>query len=276
MLKVIKIASWPGRFGNKILTTALALYYGYENDYDFIELPKTKQQFSNTYYIDLKEDNDISLNHYEKIDKIKDKKIMPDFWDQDFYKLKMTMYKDKVMQKIKKLYTLPQKIKKSNEDTLHIHIRSGDIMKKNNGFYMVQPPLAYYCKIIEQKKWEKVIIVSEDTINPCINVLINKYKNVEYFGTNVLDIDLIELLSATNIVSGRGTFIPCLAFFMEDLLTFHYPNDGDYRIHHFIKKHFGKKALRHDDFKVYYKTIANLGGWNYSDTIKNTMLTIKN
>ena len=114
MLKVIKIASWPGRFGNKILTTALALYYGYENDYDFIELPKTKQQFSNTYYIDLKEDNDISLNHYEKIDKIKDKKIMPDFWDQDFYKLKMTMYKDKVMQKIKKLYTLPQKSKKSN------------------------------------------------------------------------------------------------------------------------------------------------------------------
>ena len=75
---------------------------------------------------------------------------------------------------------------------------------------------------------------------------------------------------------GRGTFIPCLAFFMEDLLKFHYPNDGDDRIHHFINNHFGKKTLRHDDFKVYYKTIANLGGWNYSDTIKKAMLTIKN
>ena len=276
MLKVIQIPNWPGRLGNKILTTMLALYYGYKHNYDFIELPKTKQQFSNIYYIDLKENNDISFNLYEPIDKIKNKKIMEDFWNQTFSKINITTNIDKVIKKIKKIYTLPKPWEKYNENVLHIHIRSGDIMIKNNGYNMVQPPLAYYCNIIEERDWEKIIIVSEDILNPCINALLKKYKNIEYFGKNILDIDIMELLSSTNIVSGRGTFIPCLAFFMEDLITYHYPNDGDDRIHYFVEKHLHKKNVRRHDFKLYYKTIENLGGWNYSDAIKNAMLTIKN
>ena len=88
MLKVIQIPNWPGRLGNKILTTMLALYYGYKHNYDFIELPKTKQQFSNIYYIDLKENNDISFNLYEPIDKIKNKKIMEYFLESNIFKNK--------------------------------------------------------------------------------------------------------------------------------------------------------------------------------------------
>ena len=177
---------------------------------------------------------------------------MEDFWNQTFSKINITTNIDKVI-KNKENIQLPKPWEKYNENVLHIHIRSGDIMIKNNGYNMVQPPLAYYCNIIEERDWEKIIIVSEDILNPCINALLKKYKNIEYFGKNILDIDIMELLSATNIVSGRGTFIPCLAFFMEDLITYHYPNDGDDRIHYFVEKHLHKKSVRRHNFKLYYK-----------------------
>ena len=43
---------------------------------------------------------------------------------------------------------------------------------------MVQPPCIFYENEINKKKWEKVVIVSEDTVNPCINYLVEKYENV--------------------------------------------------------------------------------------------------
>jgi hypothetical protein len=211
--------------------------------------------------------NDITNNKWECF-------YMKNFFTYDFRLLKWNKYKDKVKTYLKNKLNFP-KINNFNNNILHIHIRSGDIMKVNKGCGMVQPPCIYYENEILRKNWEKVIIVSEDTINPCINFLTNKYDNVIYFGKKSLEDDIKELLSATNIMIGRGTFIQTLSLFMEHIDKIHYVNDGDDRIHYFLEIYNPDKCIKHNEYKKYFKEIEKMGGWNYNNKIKNLMLNYK-
>jgi hypothetical protein len=117
-----------------------------------------------------------------------------------------------------------------DESGLTIYIRSGDVFCRKstlqvlkqakklktgirrvlfgthrvNAFY-IQPPLAFYNLIIEQRKWSRIQIVAQDLENPVISALIDRHEQAEYVPGN-LGADINKLLSAQNLVIGYGTF----------------------------------------------------------------------
>ncbi len=126
---------------------------------------------------------------------------------------------------------LPEKIfSNTSEDGLTIHIRSGDIFKRKTAVEVfkearnplgglkrvlagthrvnplfVQPPLAFYQKVIESQPWSHALIVAQDTENPVIHALLRSYSNIEFQQRN-LESDITALLSAQNLIIGYGTF----------------------------------------------------------------------
>lgn len=97
------------------------------------------------------------------------------------------------------------------DDDLVIHIRSGDIFSTSavhSGY--AQPPLAYYKKVIDYAQPKRVIIVYEDTKNPCIEAL-QKYLSEKWIiyknFSEELGPSIALLLDAKNICSWRGSFV---------------------------------------------------------------------
>lgn len=89
-------------------------------------------------------------------------------------------------------------------NTLVIHIRSGDIFRRHPFFKYGQPPCNYYLDVIHMRNWSQIILVAEDNKNPCIKIL-SKEANIN-FKVNNLTTDLSILLNAPNLVLSRGSF----------------------------------------------------------------------
>tara|TARA_B110000444_G_C18833931_1_gene594857 strand:+ start:484 stop:1350 length:867 start_codon:yes stop_codon:yes gene_type:complete len=107
------------------------------------------------------------------------------------------------------------------EDTLVIHIRSGDIFDIPITSYF-QNPINYYQKLIEN--YEKVILVtSEEKNNPVIGKLL-KESNVTLHSSSV-EQDFNLLVNAVNLAtSGVGTFPIAAALLSKKLKNFYYTN----------------------------------------------------
>ena len=111
-----------------------------------------------------------------------------------------------------------------DDDTLVIHVRSGDIF----GYEMagkpawihqqyLQPPLEYYQMIIEKEAPKKIIIVSTpDFGNPVIAEIQKMHENVELI-TGTLQNDVSVLVSAKKLVTGFGSFAIMCALMSEKL-----------------------------------------------------------
>ena len=106
-----------------------------------------------------------------------------------------------------------------NENDLYIHIRSGDIfnseISKINVNY-AQPPLCFYEFIIDNFKFRKIFIISEDKSNPVINSLLNKYKKVLYLHNSFVE-DVSYIINAYNLVLSTSSFSLCLARLSKNL-----------------------------------------------------------
>ena len=100
------------------------------------------------------------------------------------------------------------------EDELYIHIRSGDVYLTEPSSYYAQPPLCFYEGIIKKWGFRNIFILSQDTKNPVINPLREKYN------AKLMTIDLPEtigyILSARNLVVSFGTFVPSLLRLIPD------------------------------------------------------------
>ena len=153
--------------------------------------------------------------------------------------------------KILKDAFLIKNIDKLNENYLIIHIRSGDIFRKNPHSNYVPPPLSYYMNQINIKNYEKIIIVSEDTINPVVNKLLQLYKNAIY-NKNTLEKDIKIILGATNVVFSVGTFVPSLLKMSNN-----------------IKYVYGKDC-NNNELKDYYKKMKP---WKNTHEQRNYILT---
>lgn len=99
-------------------------------------------------------------------------------------------------------------VNKIDDETVVIHIRSGDIFSRKNYYCPVvsrylQNPLSYYLQII--KDFKNVIVLTEDNLNPVIDEL-RKLNNVSIKICSV--VETIEImLSAKNLVtSGISSF----------------------------------------------------------------------
>lgn len=278
-LKIKKVIVLPrsGRLGNQILNIILAISLCIEYDINLIKLPNKPPLFYDKDFIYI---HNPVLNHGSNLYHRSEILYMKNFWFYDLKIFKIEKYRDKILNILNNTFSFP-KINHFNNNILHIHIRSGDIMTTHEPD-MVQPPCIYYENEIIKQKWDKVIIVSEDTKNPCIKYLTEKYDNVIYFGQNSLEYDVNELLSATNIMCGRGTFIPILSLFMPHLQKIHFPDDSDdfrrspcVEMSYFLETFHSEKCINHNEYKDYYNEIKKIGGWAYNKYIENLILTFR-
>lgn len=126
-------------------------------------------------------------------------------------------------------------ITKLDENDIVVHIRSGGIFVGGGTHpWYVPPPLSYYTKQLNKRNYNKIIIVSEDNVNPVVNKLLELYKNSTW-KKNHLTTDIKLILGATNIISSVGTFVFGLLLFSK-----------------YIKNHYGE-FNNNKELQGYYK-----------------------
>ena len=167
-----------------------------------------------------------------------------------------------------------------SENDLCIYMRSGDLFGSKctnitgrggtetsieSIYNRVQPPLDFYKKVIESRRWGKIRIVCEDTNNPNVNELLKLYPEVVYKKSSISE-DIETILSATNITYYNGNFLDALYIFSNTLKRFYC---------------FGKKFT--NQYKSGYECIyysANdyyeqMGPWMISKSQLKLMTTFK-
>ncbi|APZ55190.1 discoidin domain-containing protein [Salipiger abyssi] len=126
------------------------------------------------------------------------------------------------------LLDTPDEERRSRSSELVFHIRSGDIFSPNPHPGYVQPPLSYYTTILDDLRArgliDRVCIVSEDRLNPCIGAL---EAHVAAQGlplrmqSGTLAEDVGYLLGATHVVFGFGTFGYGICLLAENFASVH-------------------------------------------------------
>lgn len=87
-----------------------------------------------------------------------------------------------------------------------IHIRSGDIFTTFIQELYWQPPLSFYVNLLNKRKFTNVYLLSEDNANPCVDILLELFPNIQY-KQNTLEGDIKIILAAKTIISSHGTFV---------------------------------------------------------------------
>ena len=125
--------------------------------------------------------------------------------------------------------------KRTDKDTLVIHIRSGDIFKEGgtNTKY-AQPPLSYYTNIINTYKYTKIIILtnkasqiqkkfSKNLLNPVVKPLLEMYSYIELQNKESLEYDFGTLCNCYNLVISRGSFSNIVSILNKNLINLYIP-----------------------------------------------------
>lgn len=232
----IIVKRW-GRFWNELIQIINALYLARKIGIQMIYLEwcpnfMEKRRYKLDNIIITFNKNDIQwkcciINNFFYLEKKHVSEIIP---IQEYLNINTLIYNNLLNSTIKK-NTLSLEI-----NDLVIHIRSGDIFGKwlIHTLY-AQPPMAYYLQVIKMAQPWKVILVYEDTANPCVEALqkwlndkkipyINFCKNLQETVSLILD--------AKNICYWRGSFIPQITFLSKERKWNGYAYcNGNLRIH---------------------------------------------
>ncbi len=139
------------------------------------------------------------------------------------------VFKENISQNIKFL-----KDKNIDEETLVIHVRSGDIFSTPIKDYF-QNPINFYLQIIKEYK-KTLVVTSHDMLNPVCKEL-KGLKNV-YFQSLSIEDDFNTLYNAKNLAtSGAGTFPIAAALLSNKLENFYYTNL-------YLKEHLNPEMLK--------------------------------
>lgn len=204
------VSHWYGRLGNNIQQICNGIIYSSINGdgffsppHDLIEQIVIDQEDKTMvrpcrffHYNTQNKDFDIDINYlYKNISEVAKKYVVPAF--------KFSIQKP------------------LDDDTLVIHIRSGDIFahEHNPPHDYVPNPLCYYLTLIEE--YEKVIVVTEpDEYNPIVDEL-RKNDKVTIQSKSVGE-DFATLMRAKNIASsGTGTFAVAAALCSSEVKKFY-------------------------------------------------------
>lgn len=154
-------------------------------------------------------------------------------------------------------------MEKINE-TLFIHIRSGDIFSTDIHPAYVQPPYSFYKYIIDNNTFSQVVIVTADLQNPCTKKLLDNYPDIILLHSdNQLD-DVSILMQARHFVCGFGTFGYTIAFLNNNLQNIYIPD--------YCCRFFDQSITQ---FKVNKLTLNNyikIGEWKASEEQLKIML----
>ena len=162
-----------------------------------------------------------------------------------------------------------------NINDLYIHIRNGDVYKNPIlGEYYAQPPLCFYEKVIESKKFDKVYIIAENDDYPIIHKLINEYNHVIYKKGSLKE-DVSKLVYAYNIIGSISSFLTCLIKLNDNLKYFwefdiYHKREKFYHLHYSISN-FTRKYTTYimPPSQIYKKTMYF---WKRSEEQLNLMI----
>ena len=177
-----------------------------------------------------------------------------------FYKLNFTDFG-----KVNRFYVLRKEIinnlpkVKIKFDSLYIYIRGGDIFRYLNKSvaHYSQPPLCFYKKILNDFVFSKVTIISEDTSNPVIPMLLKEYSYIKYNKNNI-KLDISYLANSYNIVSATSSFILSIIKLNQNLkfvweYDFYKFSERYYLLHYSVYKFYFNytiyKMKVHDNYK---------------------------
>ena len=172
------------------------------------------------------------------------------------------------------LKNLPFIETKKNE--LYIHIRGGDIFIKAHKPYS-QPPYCFYKTIINENKFNKIFIISQDKLNPIVNKLIEEFPKI-IFRKNKIELDLAYLAYSYNIVGSISSFLIGIIKLNDNLINY-----WEYNIYRLKEKilHFHHSIYNYKrNYTIYLMNpsknyIENMYNWRASKRQINIMLKDK-
>lgn len=233
------ISNWYGRLGNNIQQICNGILFSEINNQGFfspphdlinvikfncdIETPVSYNRFF--HYNTISKDFDIDLNYlYSNIKRICELYVTPNF-----------------------KFNIGETF---DDDTLVIHIRSGDIfqIEFDSPHAYTPNPLSYYINLVNMFK--KVIVVTEsDNYNPIIPKL-EKYNNVTIQSSDIAT-DFSTLLRAKNLASsGTGTFSVAAALCSLNIKNFYYTNL-------YLDEHLNPEMLKSSSINLVMTNLKN-------------------
>jgi hypothetical protein len=97
-----------------------------------------------------------------------------------------------------------------SEETLVIHIRSGDIFGSMVHEAYIQPPFSFYLKIINKFNFKDIVVITQDDLsNPCIDLLKKAIPELRIQTSDDMT-DAGTILSARNLIIAHSSFSLCL------------------------------------------------------------------
>jgi hypothetical protein len=213
MNKINTVSHWYGRLGNNIQQICNGIIFSLISGDGFIS---PQHELIDTICIDVEEKLSVTPNRF----------FYYNTFNKDFDINLEYLYSN--IGKVAKKYITPNlKLNAKSafdDDTLVIHIRSGDIFahEHNPPHQYVPNPLIYYKNLIEF--FEKIIVVTEnDDYNPIISEL-KKCNKVKIQSTTVAN-DFLTLMRAKNLASsGIGTFAVAAALCSLNIKNFYCSN----------------------------------------------------
>ena len=191
------------KFGNALIALNKAIFYC-----EIIKCKKIYIQKNNNYYIrnTIKDDKyNLIIEEIDSPNNIKNINYISKYFFPYYYflgikpEIRFSVFKNEI------LSNLPYFTADPNE--LYIHIRSGDIfLKPCKESSYAQPPLCFYKTIIDNNKFNRIYIISQNDLNPVINELKKAYKNIVYF-KYYFEFDIVRLAKGYNIVGSISSFV---------------------------------------------------------------------
>lgn len=255
---MIKVSHWYGRLGNNIQQCAVG--------YMVAELMKSK------FCLDI--DHEVISKHQtifgNDSQEVSSKWF---YWEGPYQEVNIPReYIYNNMRRICKEYIFNQlqipKINSIGDDTIVIHIRSGDIFDQihPNGHQYTPNPLSFYNELL--KDFDKAIIVTEsDNNNPIVQILKENPK-VSIQSKSVAE-DFATLLAAKNLAnSGVGTFCVAAALCSQNIKNF-------YCTDLMLTEHLNYSMITDTDVKTHLFKLNDylkVGEWTNTEDQRNFIL----
>jgi hypothetical protein len=118
-------------------------------------------------------------------------------------------------------FTCPTYLK---DDALVVQIRSGDIFRTKTNINYKQPPVAYYEKIFQSRKWKSIIFVTEknpdELLNPVWLYYINdkhRQKNMKFQQSSSFQNDLHLMTCSHYLVAAHSSLFAFMVYLAPNL-----------------------------------------------------------
>ena len=255
----IKLSHWYGRLGNNIQQCAVGTMLAQESDDTFESL-----------------DHEI-IEKYEASFGRSTREVSNKcfYWEGPYCEVPLSSeFISSSMRKVCKEYVYPHlKVPRVDipDDTIVIHIRSGDVFDKGvtNPDQYVPNPLTYYMQLI-QSFTSTLVVTEDDEYNPVVEEL-KTYPFVTVQSLTVAE-DFATMLSAKNLASsGVGTFAVAAALCSQRIERFYCSNVS-------ISEHLNWHMLVGKEVEVHCMHLDNYikpGEWRNTDEQRQFILDYK-